>query len=68
MTGRPIIMQIEKHNTNLFPGCPVLLVPDVWEHAYYLDYKNDRAKFVEPFWDVINWEKVAKRLVAAGKR
>ena len=68
MTGRPIIMQIEKHNANVFPGCPILLVLDVWEHAYYLDYKNDRAKFVDSFWNVVNWDKVAERMAAAGKK
>jgi Fe-Mn family superoxide dismutase len=37
---------------------PILTV-DVWEHAYYVDYRNDRAKFVAGFWDVINWKDVA---------
>jgi len=49
-------MQVEKHNTNLYLGCRILLVLDVWEHAYYLDYKNDRAKFVEAFWNIVNWD------------
>lgn len=35
-----------------------LLVIDVWEHAYYIDYRNARAKFVENFWNIINWDKV----------
>ncbi|NLX49841.1 MAG: superoxide dismutase [Methanospirillum sp.] len=61
MTGRPIIMQIEKHNVNVYPACAILMVLDVWEHAYYLDYKNDRAKYVENFWQIVNWEAIAKR-------
>jgi len=60
--GRPLIMQIEKHNVNVFPNFQVVMALDVWEHAYYLDYKNDRAKFVEAFWNLINWDKVNKNL------
>lgn len=68
MTGRPLIMQIEKHNVNVYPACSILMVLDVWEHAYYLDYKNDRARFVETFWQVANWDYIAKRFEAARPR
>ena len=61
-TNRPIIMQIEKHNTNVYPMFTILVVIDVWEHAYYLDYKNERAKFVDAFWNIVNWDEVNKRL------
>jgi Fe-Mn family superoxide dismutase len=60
--GRPLIMQIEKHNVNVYPSFKILMVLDVWEHAYYLDYKNERPKFVEAFWNVINWDYVNKVL------
>ncbi len=49
-------------------GCPLnngqtpLLTCDVWEHAYYIDYRNARAKYVEAFWNLINWEFVNKQL------
>jgi len=63
-TKRPLIMQVEKHNVNVIPGFRILLVLDVWEHAYYLDYKNDRAKYIEAFWNLVNWDEVNKRFVS----
>ena len=47
-------------------GCPLttgdtpLLTCDVWEHAYYIDYRNLRAKYVETFWGLVNWDAAAK--------
>lgn len=60
--GRLLIMQIEKHNINLLPQFKILLVLDLWEHAYYLDYKNERAKFIEAFWQIISWREAEKNL------
>ena len=59
---RPLIMQIEKHNTNVYPSFKILMVLDVFEHAYYIDYKNERAKFVDAFWNLVNWDYVDKTL------
>jgi Fe-Mn family superoxide dismutase len=61
-TGRLLIMQVEKHNVNVYPMFQILMVLDVFEHAYYIDYKNERAKFVEAFWNIVNWDEVDKRL------
>jgi Fe-Mn family superoxide dismutase len=66
-TRRPLVMQVEKHNMNVYPGYRILMVLDVFEHAYYIDYKNDRAKFVEAFWNLVNWDEVNKRYEEATK-
>jgi len=67
-TGRPLIMQLEKHNVNVIPGYRILMALDVWEHAYYLDYKNDRAKFIDAFWSLVNWDEVNARFVTHMKK
>ncbi len=65
MTGRLLIMQIEKHNVNIYPGYHILLVLDMFEHAYYIDYKNEKAKYADAFWNIVNWDEVNKRLMEA---
>ena len=62
---RAILASVDIVNTSN-AGCPLttgdkpLLTCDVWEHAYYIDYRNLRAKYVETFWGLVNWEFVAK--------
>jgi len=65
LAGRIITLQVEKHQNHTMFGCVPLLVLDVWEHAYYLKYQNDRPSYVKAFWNVIDWDNVAERLGAA---
>jgi superoxide dismutase, Fe-Mn family len=56
------ILQCENHEKLTQWGVIPLLVIDVWEHAYYLKYKNKRADFVDTMLQIINWDNVADRL------
>lgn len=57
-----LLSSIEKHNLNHLPGYTPVLALDVWEHAYYLDYKNDRGAYVEKWWEIVNWQHLATLL------
>ena len=60
--GNLHIFTVENHQKAFIPGYKILLVCDVWEHAYYLKYQNRRAEWIENFFKIINWEEVEKRL------
>jgi Fe-Mn family superoxide dismutase len=66
-SDRLVVLQAEKHQ-NLSPWTSIpLLVCDVWEHAYYLKYRNKRADYVTAFMQVINWDNVSENLANAIK-
>ena len=67
LSGRLIVLSAEKHQNHTMFGCVPLLVLDVWEHAYYLKYQNNRAEYVEKFWRLIDWENVESRCTLARK-
>lgn len=60
-----IIEQLYDHQGNLAPASIPLLMLDMWEHAFYLDYQNVKADYVKAFWNIANWADVQARFEAA---
>jgi Fe-Mn family superoxide dismutase len=63
--GKLAVVSTANQDTPLSEGAVPLLGLDVWEHAYYLKYRNRRADFVAAFWQVVRWEQVAENYAAA---
>jgi len=55
------VLQCEKHQNLTLWGCRPLLVLDMWEHSYFLQYKSNRAEYINAFWNIVNWNEVNKR-------
>ena len=58
---RLIVEQVYDHQGNVGQGGPPLLVVDMWEHAYYLQYQNRKTEWVDAFWNIVDWSDVAYR-------
>ena len=60
--GRLCIVSTPNQDTPLTLGLKPILCIDVWEHAYYLKHQNERVKYIQDFWHVVDWVKVSERL------
>ena len=65
MAERLMITQIYDHQSNLNQGSVPLMVIDAWEHAYYLQYRNEKEAFFNGIWNLWNWDDITARFVAA---
>jgi Superoxide dismutase len=62
--GQLEIVSTSNAATPMTNGQTALMTCDVWEHAYYVDYRNARPKYVEAFWNLVNWKFVAANFAA----
>lgn len=62
--GQIDIVSTSNAATPMTSGQKALLTCDVWEHAYYVDYRNARPKYVEAFWNLVNWDFVAQNFAS----
>ncbi len=63
--GSVVVESTANQDTPLSAGRTPILGLDVWEHAYYLNYQNRRPDYITAFWNIVNWDEVAKRFAAA---
>ena len=65
VAGRLLTTQIYDHQSNLSQGAVPLMVIDAWEHAYYLQYQNQKTDFFAAIWNLWNWKDISNRYKAA---
>ena len=61
--GKMVITQETNANNPITKGLKPLMTMDVWEHAYYIDYRNRRAVHLQALWQIINWKEIERRLM-----
>lgn len=65
LAGKLIVNQVYDHQGEHAQGGVPVLVCDIWEHAFYLQYENRKAEWVNAFWNLVNWDDVNRRLAEA---
>ena len=60
--GRLMVLNTDDADNPLRLAAQPLLTCDVWEHAYYIDYRNDRARYIDAFWNIVDWRFVEENL------
>lgn len=65
MAGRLVVQQVQDHQGQHGQGTVPLLAIDAWEHAFYLQYENRKADYLDAIWNLVNWNDVARRYEAA---
>ena len=63
--GKLAVLSMPNQDVPMMEGLTPVLGIDVWEHAYYLKYQNRRPEYVSNWWNVVNWEEVARRYAEA---
>jgi len=67
LAGRLLVEQVYDHQGNTGNATVPILVVDMWEHAYYLQFRNKKAEWLEAFWQLVNWTDVEQRLTKVRK-
>jgi len=64
LAKRLVVEQVYDHQGNIGNGTVPLLVLDMWEHAYYLQYQNNKASWVKSYWKLVDWADVTRRFAS----